>query len=295
MGAAALVWLPAVALAVAWSAWSARLPGRIVTHWDADGRPDGLSDITAFSLVLLGVAGAAGAAAVLAAQRARSARWSLAAAGAVAGGAAGLWAVCATAALADSRVGWRILWFVAGPAWGAVVAIVAGRDPAGARPAGPATEPMALAPGERAVFATTLRSPMILSVTGVAAVLVAALAATVVPVLWPVLAVPVVSGLLLGEVRVTADRRGVRLTAGLLGVPVRRIPLADITAASAEHIDPVAWGGWGYRVTPGRSALVLRAGPGLVLDLADGRRFAVTMDDPQTPAALLTALRAPAG
>jgi hypothetical protein len=29
-----------------------------------------------------------------------------------------------------------------------------------------------------------------------------------------------------------------------------------------------------------------------VLHLADGRRFAVTLDDPETPAALLNALRA---
>lgn len=36
---------------------------------------------------------------------------------------------------------------------------------------------------------------------------------------------------------------------------------------------------------------LLRPGPGLVLDLRDGRRFAVTVADPQTPAALLTALR----
>ena len=32
-------------------------------------------------------------------------------------------------------------------------------------------------------------------------------------------------------------------------------------------------------------------GPGLVLDLTDGRRFAVTVADPRTPAALLNALR----
>jgi hypothetical protein len=43
---------------------------------------------------------------------------------------------------------------------------------------------------------------------------------------------------------------------------------------------------------PGRSALVLRSGPAVVLTLSDGRRFAVTVDDPQTPAALLDAFRA---
>jgi hypothetical protein len=46
---------------------------------------------------------------------------------------------------------------------------------------------------------------------------------------------------------------------------------------------------------PGRSALVLRSGPAVVLELADGRRFAVTVDDPQAPVALLDALRVRAG
>ncbi len=292
--AAGLVWLPAGAVLAAWSTWSARLPERIATHWDISGRPDGFSDTTVFSVLLLAVALAAGVGAVGIARQARFARGPLAAAGTVAGGAAGVWAACATAALAESRLGWRFVWFAAGLAWGLVVRAVAGRDTAGRRPAGPATEPLVLAPGERAGFVATLRSPMILGVTAAAAVLVAVLAATVAPPLWPVLAVPVLGGLLLGEVRVTADRRGVRLTAGVLGVPVKRIPLADIVSAGAADIDPLSWGGWGYRVTPGRSALVLRAGPGLVLELRDGRRFAVTMDDPQTPAALLTALRTPA-
>ena len=36
---------------------------------------------------------------------------------------------------------------------------------------------------------------------------------------------------------------------------------------------------------------VLRGGPALVLHLRDGHRFAVTLDHPRTPAALLTALQ----
>lgn len=293
--AAALAWAPAGALAAAWSLRAEGLPERIATHWDGAGSPDRYSDTTAFTTVLLAIAVLAGAAAVAAARRAPFARGPLAVAATVAGGAAGVWAACVAAAAAESRLGWRFLWFAAGLAWGAVVWLVAGRgDDRPAAAAAGTTAPMALAPGERAGYVTTLRSPMILGVTAAAAVLIAVAAATSAPALWPLLAVPALAGLLLGEVRVTADRRGVRLTAGLLGVPVRRIPLADITAAGAEHIQPLSWGGWGYRVTPGRAALVLRAGPGLVLDLRDGRRFAVTMDDPGTPAALLTALRAPA-
>jgi hypothetical protein len=88
------------------------------------------------------------------------------------------------------------------------------------------------------------------------------------------------------------DRRGLRLTSAVAGVPLKRIPLTDIISAAAEQIDPADWGGWGYRVAPGRSALVLRAGPGLVLRLRDGRRFAITVDRPQNPATLVAALQA---
>ena len=36
-----------------------------------------------------------------------------------------------------------------------------------------------------------------------------------------------------------------------------------------------------------RAAVVLRAGPGLRLDLKDGKIFAITIDNPETPAQLL--------
>jgi hypothetical protein len=50
------------------------------------------------------------------------------------------------------------------------------------------------------------------------------------------------------------------------------------------------WGGWGYRGSlklMKQAAVVLRAGPGLRLDMTGGRVFVVTIDDPGTAAALL--------
>jgi hypothetical protein len=44
-------------------------------------------------------------------------------------------------------------------------------------------------------------------------------------------------------------------------------------------------------VGPGRSAVVVRRGPGLVLDLRDGPRFAVTVDEPAPAAGLINDLR----
>lgn len=38
-----------------------------------------------------------------------------------------------------------------------------------------------------------------------------------------------------------------------------------------------------------QAAIVHRAGPGIRLDLADGKVFVVTVDNPETPVALLNA------
>ncbi|WKK72296.1 hypothetical protein Q0F99_04705 [Rathayibacter oskolensis] len=93
------------------------------------------------------------------------------------------------------------------------------------------------------------------------------------------------------RLRVTADRRGLRVVSRVLGIPLRRIPLADIASASTAQLRPSEWGGWGYRIMPGRSALILGAGPGLVITTANQREFAISLRDPETPAALLEALR----
>jgi hypothetical protein len=297
---AVLPWLPVLVLLGTARAWWARLPDRVATHWTGFGRPDGFGSATVLLTTTLAVAVAGALLATIAAYRAKpdtAAAWLVPAGSVLAGGATGLWLTTATATLAggtagEARLGWRFVWLLAGLSWGTVVHVVAGRDPAGPAagtpPAGPG---LTLAPGERAGYTTTLHSRLIIGVTAGATVVIAVAALTATPALWPLLAVPIVAGLALGEVRVTVDRRGLRLVAGLIGLPLKRIPLAAIVSASAAQIDPMAWGGWGYRVKPGRSALVLRAGPGLVLHLADGRRFAVTLDDPETPAALLTALR----
>jgi hypothetical protein len=298
---AVLPWLPVLLLLGTARAWWARLPDRVATHWSGFGRPDGFGSATVLLTATLAVAAVGALVATVAAYRARpasAAAWLVPAGGMLAGGATGLWLTTATATLAggtasEARLGWRFLWLVAGLSWGSVVLVVAGRDPAGPGAEAPAPGPgLTLAPGERAGYTTTLHSRLLIGVTAGATVLIAVAAMTATPALWPVLAVPIVAGLALGEVRLTVDRRGVRLVAGLIGLPLKRIPLAAIVSATAAEIDPMAWGGWGYRVKPGRSALILRAGPGLVLHLADGRRFAVTLDDPETPAALLNALRA---
>ncbi len=86
------------------------------------------------------------------------------------------------------------------------------------------------------------------------------------------------------EVRLTDEAFTVAF--GPFGLPRRVIPLTDIAAASAIVVDPLQWGGWGYRWIPraNASAAVIRRGPGIALVLRDGRRFAVTVDDAVTGA-----------
>ena len=56
-------------------------------------------------------------------------------------------------------------------------------------------------------------------------------------------------------------------------------------------VDPMKWGGWGYRWIPWAkaSAAVIRKGPGIELLLKDGRRFAVTVEDAVTGAQTISA------
>ena len=91
----------------------------------------------------------------------------------------------------------------------------------------------------------------------------------------------------LASITVVVDRAGLDVRFGPLGWPRKHIPLAAIAAVSAEDIDPLRWGGWGYRVMPGRSAVVLRSGPAIVVDLVGGKRFCVTIDDPEPGVGLL--------
>lgn len=83
------------------------------------------------------------------------------------------------------------------------------------------------------------------------------------------------------HVHVTIDREAVHVRCGHIGVPRRRIPLDQVAGAwLVPLISPRGWGGWGYRWRPEMgTAVVVRRGPGLVIDLGGGHRFTVTVDD----------------
>lgn len=292
--AGALAWAPVVVIATTAAAWWSRLPAALPTHWPGVGLPDGFSSRTPTLAVTLSVAAAAAVAVGGSAwSGGPGARSAAASAGLVGGGAAGTWLSTTTSVLAagsaeTAALGPRLLLTLGGMALGATLGWVLPR-PAGAA-AGTPVPALPLGPGERAAWSTSQRSAPLLA-AGVLSLGAAVLGALVEPAVWPVVAVPVLVLVVLSRVEVTVDRRGLRVTAGLLRLPVKHIPLDDVAAVRTETIHPGEWGGWGYRITPGASALVLRAGPGLVVVRRDGRRFAVTLDDPATPASLLAGLR----
>ncbi|MEU2020967.1 DUF1648 domain-containing protein [Streptomyces sp. NPDC016469] len=110
---------------------------------------------------------------------------------------------------------------------------------------------------------------------------------------WPFAVLPLVLGLLMATFArpyVTVDRRGITVS-GLLPWPRVRVPLDRIEAAASRDISPFTeYGGWGYRIRPGRSGVMIRSGEGIVARLTNGRDFAVTVDDSVTGAALLNTL-----
>jgi len=94
-------------------------------------------------------------------------------------------------------------------------------------------------------------------------------------------------------VRVTVDRRGVRIKCGHLGLFGRTLALADIAGAEAFDLLPLAYGGWGYRGSlwlMNRAAIVIRRGTALRLVLQSGKEFSVTVDGADVGASLINGI-----
>lgn len=136
-----------------------------------------------------------------------------------------------------------------------------------------------------------MKSPtfMVLS----AAVMVSGLViAAIGPIRWIGLVLVVAGLVLLGfsSLSVVLDDEALNLAYGPFGWPRQRFDRSSIVSASAVQVQPMRWGGWGYRGSLrlfGRAAVILRAGPGLRILLDNDREFVVTVDDPETPAAAL--------
>ena len=107
---------------------------------------------------------------------------------------------------------------------------------------------------------------------------------------WGAAAGPLIAGVLLlvfARARVTVDRRGLTVALGVLGWPRIHVRAGDIAAVSVADVSPLQFGGWGYRIVPGGSGIVVRSGPALIVTKRSGHRFTVTVDDAETAASLL--------
>ncbi|TDC90100.1 DUF1648 domain-containing protein [Saccharopolyspora aridisoli] len=282
-----------------------RLPDPIATHFSGAGHPDGSTSLAMFPLVvlpgwlLLAVFGVVvGTVGERRAHRAGSA----ALLGAVAAFFAGitvstLWANLDHTSWQDARLP---VWHVILVLVGAAVAAFAGWLVGNRGPDEPGAEPdeavdaagLDLEPGRRTVWISSASS-RVLGIVGAAGVLVGV--AAVVLSGWQVALPALLVGIVvsaLSTVRIRVDERGVRAAFGPQRFPERRIRLEQISSAQVARHRAMEVGGWGYRVLPATTAIMLRGGECLVLRLNSGRDFVISVDKPDRGADLVNALLA---
>ncbi|GAA2680974.1 DUF1648 domain-containing protein [Streptomyces lunalinharesii] len=276
-----------------------RLPERLATHFGGDGRPDGYASAQGLLWGCLGillVLGVGIGVLVRLGMPARSGRTLIAtgyftavvlgypAAVVLFGNAAATDAAAVRMPLSQLAAALGAGALAAGLGW-----LLAGPDPEERRPEPGRVRRLDLPAGVRAGWTRTVSSPPMAALAALMAcggIVMGAFAG------W-------VGGgaLLLGaltvavhcSVRVTVDQRGLTLTPALFPFPLHRVPLDKVAEATSRRISTLAeYGGWGYRIRPGGSGLLLRSGDGLVLRRTNGREFVVTVDDAATAAALLT-------
>ena len=106
-------------------------------------------------------------------------------------------------------------------------------------------------------------------------------------ILVPVLALLIAST----TYRVTAGPGFVQAAGLLFGFPRVRLPLDQVTSATAGTVRAWDFGGWGIRTSlANESAVVTRSGSALVIERTDGAVLRISMDDPETPAAVISTL-----
>lgn len=301
--AAATLWLPALAISITATLWYDRLPARLPQQWNGTGVTS-----TAGTEIVIGVTGtialigAVTGLIALSDAAANIRRGLVLAAGSAAGLAAGVWLVLAGLVIVtgspEPEAGlWPAL-TVLGCAYGLIPFALSPRRPPepDTDRGGPATVPLGAT--EAGAWFTTVTVPlfiglavvMALGAVGLAIVSVGQNGAGASAAVTLVLVTGIC--LVFARLRVSVDRRGLRVVSSLLRVPIKQIALTDVASARAETIRPSEWGGWGYRIMPGRSAVVLTGGPGIVVQRRNGTQFAVTVPEAELPAALLTTLAA---
>jgi hypothetical protein len=297
--------VPAALVALSGSAWLPTIPDRVAFHWDARGRVDStvLSEPLFLSTIIGAVIAFVVGVIVLLVPRIdpRARRSSMYWIGTVAAFIAAAWLIPAgltfRAGSPDSAQldGWLA---------GFLIPLIHGGIPWLLTPKAPPADthtpqPIPLAPTQVGAWTKTINTPLLYIVAGAITVLAAVIyvplmatgnldAVGIVGLIVMVLAALAVMSF--AGLRATVDRRGLRVVSLLTRTPFKRIGLDHVREVEVTDLDPGEWGGWGYRVMSGRSAIILRAGPGLIVTTIDGTQFALTLSSPEVPAGLLRTL-----
>ncbi|MGV8876518.1 MAG: hypothetical protein ACOH1K_03285 [Rhodoglobus sp.] len=312
--------LPLLVVIVSWLLWREELPGELASHWSSLAQADDVmpvGSLLALSLVITGAAAIAGIVIAVWPRMSRALRrGSLLTAGVFAGLGASTWLLSAGLTLAagdpfESVLGGWVVLLVASAGYGIIAYLIAPNpaddyldlahpDAGETSPNGINTpHPMVLRPSEVGAWSRTITGTIFAWATLGLCVLGAVIYTGPIlagrggeqsfSMIVMGLATIVVASFI--QLRITADWRGLRVVSSVLNIPLRRIRLNRIAAIEAvDVLRPTEWGGWGYRIMPGRSALIMKKGPGLVVTTTRGTLFAITLPDPETPAALLTSL-----
>lgn len=285
--------------------WRDQLPREIASHWSGTGPADGAMTVPQFLTMALVMTGGAAVAAVVVGlwpdMRPATRRSGFLIAGAVAGAGAQSWLVntLLTMSVGDPYEvvlgAWSVLGFAAA-AYGLIPFMIA---PKPQQISHDVVQRIDIGPGQDGEWSRTITAKLFLwSCLALVAVGIAVYTASVANnrLSEAILGLAVIAVVILvlasfSRYQVTADWRGLRVVSSLSRIPLKRIQLEDIKTVEATELAPSEWGGWGYRITPGRSALILRKGPGLIVTMTSKKQFALTLDDPDVPAALLATLR----
>ncbi|MWV57732.1 hypothetical protein [Rathayibacter sp. VKM Ac-2754] len=246
--AAASLLLPALGVVASKIALADRLPETLASHWSDTGAADDTMTLGATLALSLVMAGAAALAGIVLVALGRAHRLVLGTAGLVAGLGAATWATSVgttlSAGSAEGAVlGPWLLVLLGGSLYAVVPALIA---PPTTREPRAAVERLPLGSSETGAWSSTITG-RVFALVGVALIGSAVLATSTLlaeGAVGPAVAMAVVLGgsaivvLAFTRLRVTADRRGLRVTSRVLGIPLRRIPLADIASASTAHLRP---------------------------------------------------------
>jgi hypothetical protein len=300
--------LPIAAVAVAALlplAYADVLPDPVATHWGWRGLPDGAMPRVVDHALL----------AVMTALVALGPLWGAARAdrgtarvlvGVANGGAAMFmalrwWSLEANAGAVEWRsaapVGWGEMGLTLAAALvGGVVGAWLARGRPDHPPSTVTVAPAVLAPDDTVVWVgrQTAGPALVLPAVAVvvASVLVAAVPGvdrTATLVVGGVLVLAAVALLTFTRAAVAVSERGLDVRLGF-GRPHVFVPLADVTEVGVQHVEPMAFGGWGYRVMPGVRAVVVRRGEGLRIGRRGRPDLVVTVDGAADAAAVLQGL-----